>query len=138
LNIAIAALGRNHPLVAIYEINLASVQLARQQPAEAEVLLRDALEIRRRAPGVVPLRRRTFPDDDWSVGATKSLLGATLASLARYGEAEALLLEARHDLDASDGPQSRDARATNVRLVALYDAWGHPEKAAAYRARPAS
>jgi hypothetical protein len=87
---------------------------------------------------VLPSRRRTFPDDDWSIGATKSLLGGTLATLARYDEAEAMLLEARRDLDASDGPGSRDAKATNVRLAALYDAWRRPDKAAADRTRPSS
>jgi hypothetical protein len=72
------------------------------------------------------------------VGATKSLLGATLAALARYDEAETVLLDAQRDLDATAGPQSRDARATLTRLVALYDAWQRPEEAAAYRALLAS
>ena len=82
---------------------------------------------------IVPSRRRTLPEDDWSVGATKSLLGATLAALARYDEAEAMLLDAHRDLEAEPGPQGRAARATVARLVALYDAWGKPEKAAPYR-----
>ena len=128
LNIALPALGSEHPLIAIYKINLASVHLARKEPAAAEALLRQALPIRVRAPGVVPSRRRTFPEDDWSVGATKSLLGATLAALARYDEAETVLLEARRDLEATPGPQSRDAKATITRLVALYDAWGRPDR----------
>ena len=38
--------------------------------------------IRAHAPGVVPSRRRTFVEDDWSLGATKSLLGATLLALS--------------------------------------------------------
>ena len=96
----------------------------------------------------MPSRRRTFPEDDWSVGATKSLLGAALAGLARYDEAEAVLLEAHRDLEAEAGPfdsrespfaqgrpQGRDARATVARLVALYEAWGRPDKAAAFRVR---
>ena len=128
------ALGSEHPLIAIYRINLASVQLARKEPAAAEGLLREALPIRIRAPGVVPSRRRTFPEDDWSVGATKSLLGAALVALARYGEAEAVLLDARRDLQAMPDPQDRDARSTLTRLVALYEAWGRPDKAATYRA----
>jgi eukaryotic-like serine/threonine-protein kinase len=136
LNIAVPALGVEHPLIAIYKSNLATVYLARHEPAQAESLLRDALQIRIRAHGVVPSRRRIFPDDDWSVGATKSALGATLAALHRYDEAEAMLLEARRDLDAAAGPKSPDTTATNVRLVALYDAWGRPDKAAAYRSRP--
>ncbi len=42
LNIARPALGSEHQLVAIYTINLASVQLARKEPAAAEALLREA------------------------------------------------------------------------------------------------
>src|SRR5262245_9275589 len=138
LSIGMALVGGVHPLVAIYKSNLATVYLARHDPVRAEPLLRDALEIRVRAHGVLPYRRRIFPEDDWSVGATKSLLGATLTSLSHYDEAEAMLLEARRDLEASDGPENRDAVATNGRLAALYDKWGRPDKAAAYRPRPSS
>ena len=133
LNIALPTLGRDHQTIAIYQMNLASVHLALKEPAAAEPLIRHALQIRIRAPGDVPSRRRTLPEDDWSVGATKSLLGATLAALARYDEAEALLLDAHRDLEADPGPPRRAARATVARLVALYDAWGKPEKAAPYR-----
>jgi hypothetical protein len=58
--------------------------------------------------------------------------------LARYGEAETLLLDAQRDLDATAGPHSRDARETLTRLAALYDAWQRPDKAATYRALLAS
>ena len=46
--------GDHHQLVAIYAINLASVQLARNQSVAAEALLREALPIRAAAPEVVP------------------------------------------------------------------------------------
>ena len=133
LNIAVAAFGRDHPLTGIYAINLASVHLFRNQAKSAEPLVRQALQIRIRAPGVVPSRRRTFPEEDWSVAATKSLLGATLVALSRYDEAEAVLLDAHRDLTALPGPPGRDARTTLTRLVALYTAWGRPDRAAAYR-----
>jgi serine/threonine protein kinase/Tfp pilus assembly protein PilF len=133
LDIALPALGSGHQLIAIYKINLASVHLSQKRAGAAEALLRQALQIRVRAPGVVPTRRRTFPEDDWSVGATKSLLGASLAGLARYDEAEAVLLDAHRDLEAALGPRHRDAKAILTRLVALYEAWGRPDRAAAYR-----
>jgi tetratricopeptide (TPR) repeat protein len=79
LKIAGPALGPDHPLVAIYTLNLAAAQLARNTPdarAAAEVLLQDGLRIRALAPGVVPSRRRTFVEDDWSLGAARSLLTA--------------------------------------------------------------
>ena len=138
LKIALPALGREHPLVAIYSINLASVHLARNEAGAAEALLRQALPVRVRAPGVVPNRRRTFPEDDWSVGATKSLLGAALTALARYEEAESMLLEADRDLQTTPAPQGRDAKATVKRLVVLYEAWGRSDRAAAFRARLSS
>ncbi len=134
LNIALPTLGRDHPLIAIYRTNLASVQLQRNDPAAAEALLRQALPIRIRAPGVVPSRRRTFLEDDWSVGATRGLLGAALTALARYDEAETVLLDARRYFKDLPGPPGRDATMILTRLVALYEAWGRPDKAAAYRA----
>jgi len=134
LDIARPALGSEHQLIAIYTINLASVQFARREPKAAEALLRDGLRIRVLAPQLVPNRRRIFPEDDWSVGATKSLLGAVLTALARYSEAEAVLLEARRDLEALSPPPRRDVDATISRLIDLYIAWGKHDKAASYRA----
>ena len=110
LHIARPALGSEHQLVAIYTINLAAVYLARGQPEAAEALLREGLRIRALSPQLVPNRRRIFPEDDWSVGATKSLLGASLTALGRYGEAETVLLEARRDLDASASPPTPGCR----------------------------
>jgi serine/threonine protein kinase/tetratricopeptide (TPR) repeat protein len=134
LEIARPTLGSNHQLVAIYAINLASVHMARKDSAAAEPLLREGLRIRVLAPGLVPGRRRTFPEEDWSVGATKSLLGAALTGLGRYAEAEVMLLDARRDLEAS--PTSRDVEitATIRRLVELYAAWEKYDRAATYRA----
>ena len=97
-------------------------------------MLREGLRIRTHAPEIVPIRRRTFLEDDWSLGATKSLLGATLVSLGRYNEAETVLLDARNDLASHGPPQAPVMRATLTRLVQLYVAWGKPERAAAFRA----
>ena len=100
VTVARAAFGTDHQLVAIYTINLASVQLARKEPAAAEALLREGLRIRALAPGVVPSRRRTFREDDWSLGATKRLLGAALVARGRHAEADAVLVDARRDSEA--------------------------------------
>ena len=135
LDIVRPTLGRDHQLVAIYSINLAAIHAAQNQPALAEPLLREAVRVRAQAPGLVPVRRRTWKDDDWSVPATKSMLGAALVSLKRYDEAETLLLEARREVETA--PTSRaaaDTASLNTRLVELYVAWGKPEKAAVYRA----
>jgi serine/threonine protein kinase/Tfp pilus assembly protein PilF len=134
LDIVRPRLGSRHQLVAIYTINAGAVQLARRQPAIAEALLREGLRIRLQAAGVLPGRRRTLPDDDWSTGATKSLLGAALVAQARYVEAEGTLLEARAELEAMAPVRDQDVKTTIGRLVELYRAWGKPDKAAAYRA----
>jgi hypothetical protein len=135
LAIARPALGHDHQLVAIYAINLAQVQLARHNAAGAEVLLNEALPIRARAPGLVPSRRRTTVEDDWSVATTKALLGNSLVVQRRFADAEAVLLSARRDLDVQPQPSARDVKATITGLVQLYEAWGKREAAAAYRAR---
>jgi eukaryotic-like serine/threonine-protein kinase len=133
LDIARPALGRDHQLVAIYTINLASVQLKRNEPAAAEALLREGLRIRVLAPGLVPARRRIFIEHDWSVGATKSLLGASLVALRRYDQAEAVLLDARRDLESAPA-RGPEMKATIERLLELYVAWGKQDRAAGYRA----
>ncbi|MEO7273976.1 MAG: hypothetical protein ABI211_18415 [Vicinamibacterales bacterium] len=42
-------------------------------------------------------------EDDWSIGAARSLLGAALTDLRRYSDAEAQLLLARRELEAMPG-----------------------------------
>jgi serine/threonine protein kinase/tetratricopeptide (TPR) repeat protein len=133
LEIARPALGNDHQLIAIYTINLGAVHLARGRPQLAEPLLREGLRVRLLSPQMVPNRRRIFPDDDCTVAATRSLLGAALVALARYAEAEALLLDARRELMGSSAPP-RDVNVTTQRLVDLYSAWGKRDDAARYRA----
>lgn len=130
LEIARGALGRDHQLVAIYTINLGALSLARKEPAAAEPLLREGLRIRALAPGVVPSRRRTLLEDDWTLGATKSLLGASLVALGRGDEADAVLREARRDLDSLAPPRSAETKAAVLRLVEFYVPWGRHERAA--------
>ena len=74
-----------------------------------------------------------FLEDDWSLGATKSLLGAALTALKRYEEAEAVLLDARRDLQSVPAMRGSEMKDTITRLVALYVAWGKTENARAYR-----
>ena len=138
LAIARPSLGSDHQLVAIYAINLASIELASHRAAEAERLLREALPIRARAPELVPSRRRTVADDDWSVARTKALLGSSLLAQRRYADAEAILVETSRELERLPHPPARDVTATLTGLVQLYDAWGRRDAAASYRARLAS
>ena len=138
VDIARAVMGGDHQLLAIYTINLASARLARGDAKQAETLLREGLRIRALSPGMVPRRRRAFPQDDWSIGATESLLGSSLTALRQYSEAEKMLLAARHDLEALPQPPQVDITKTIARLIELYAAWGKRDQAALYRAQLAS
>jgi serine/threonine protein kinase/tetratricopeptide (TPR) repeat protein len=97
--------------------------------AEAESTLRESLA----------LREKTQPDD-WSVSNTRSLLGESLLGRGRYAEAEPLLLSGYEGLRAREARIPAFARALRLseageRILRLYDAWGQPEQAAAWKAR---
>ena len=116
------ALGEHHPAVAINLANVAEALLAEGKPGEAVPLLNDVLAF--------PLEM--LPADHASRAKAKSLLGACLTAQRRYPEAEKLLLDAY-------APQSRTGAAggaagnTYRRIVALYKAWGRPDRAEAFR-----
>jgi serine/threonine-protein kinase len=105
-------------------MGLALLDLGR--PGEAERVLIDSLE----------LRRKALPPDHWLIASSESVLGACLAAESRYPEAEALLIHAHAGLESSRGPDHARTVETRQRLVALYEAWGQPDRAAAWR-RPA-
>ena len=123
LAIAGAALGAGHQLVAIYSLDLASLELATKHAAAAEPLLRSGIRIRAQAPGVVPSRRRTFREDDWSLGSARSLLGASLAALGRYSEAQTELVQAQRELEAQPVSSASELAINDGRLAALYTTW---------------
>ena len=62
------------------------------------------------------------------------MLGACLTAERRYPEAEALLLRAHAGLETSRGRDHERTVETRERLVALYEAWGRPDRAAPWRA----
>ncbi|HYD83366.1 MAG TPA: tetratricopeptide repeat protein, partial [Opitutus sp.] len=109
IEITRAALGDEHPRIAAYTAHLAQIYLERGDAAHAEPLARAALV----------LRQRVSPGDAWRIAATQSLLGAALAALARYDEAEPLLLEADRVLQDIPGPQGRETAAHRARLAAF-------------------
>ena len=140
---------------------LARVAAARGDLAGAEATLRQILDARRHsdlppglplaatllALGEVLLARgqavaaRTFPargppfapgefePRHKDVAAVRGVLGASLVAQRRYAEAEPLLVESLAGLRG----RSAVADQAEARLVRLYEAWGRPEKADAYR-----
>ena len=122
-----SALGPEHPAVSRQEVGLARIYLDQGRLAAAERILHHALAI----------QQRSYAAGDWRLGITESLLGATCTRLSRFVEAEEHLLRALALLPpltpGVEGPKSRETRANRERLVALYEAWGRPEKAVPYR-----
>jgi len=93
------------------------------RPREAEPLLRESLE----------LRRQSLPPGHWLISSSESMLGACLTAEGRYAEAEALLLRAHAGLESSRGHDHERTIEARRRLVALYEVWGRPDRAAAWR-----
>jgi hypothetical protein len=96
--------------------------------AEGERMLRDALDI----------RQRVLPPSHWRIGYTQALLGRCLAAQRSFTDAEQLLLKGYELLFAKRGDGREETRETAGGLVALYEAWGKPDRAALYQrqARP--
>jgi eukaryotic-like serine/threonine-protein kinase len=118
-----SALGDDHQRAVRFTVALALVRVEQGRPRLAEPMLRRALEVQRRA----------LPKDDVRLGHTMSVLGGALTRLARYEEAEPLLVEAARifkDTKAT-GLEAEQARENRARLAALYEAWRQP--AAPYR-----
>jgi len=115
----------SHPEIARTMIALGMVLLEQGIPADAEPILRECLEIRRQA----------LPEDDWRIATTESLLGECLTSSEQYEEAEILLLDALAKLETECGAADERTLEALRRLIALYESWGQPERAARYRTR---
>jgi serine/threonine-protein kinase len=97
---------------------LGEVLRARDQAAAAEPFLREALD----------LRLNALSAQHKDVAAARGALGASLLAQRRYAEAEPLLVASHAGL------RGRAAAAgVGTQLVHLYEAWGRPEKADAYR-----
>jgi len=99
--------------------------LAQGMAAEAELLIRHAVEV----------RRRVFHAGDWRTASAESLLGAVLTKLGKYDEAAPLLLNAQRLLKDIPGPQAEEARANRERLANLAKARRAESAAAALMER---
>jgi tetratricopeptide (TPR) repeat protein len=112
-----------HPMVAaaLQVMGLSLVDLGRA--AEAEPLLRESLK----------LRREALPPGHRLIASSQSVLGACLAARGRFPEAEPLLLAGYRGLEASRGPDHVQTIEARRRLVTLYEVWGRPDRAAAWR-----
>jgi tetratricopeptide (TPR) repeat protein len=117
------ALPDTHPMVAgaMQILGVSLVDLGR--PGEAEPFLRESLE----------LRRRSLPSGHWLIASAESTLGSCLTAERRFREAEPPLLHGFEGLKAARGEGHELTVEARRRLVALYEAWGRPDRAAAWR-----
>ena len=120
------AAGREHPTTLATMADLALAYLSLEKFAASEPLARETLA----------LDAKVQPDD-WQRFRAEALLGASLAGLKKFADAEPLLVEgyqgmlARKDqMEVADKYHLDRAREW---LVRLYRAWGKPELAAEWR-----
>jgi Tfp pilus assembly protein PilF len=113
-----------HPSLAA-GLSILGLCLIRQgRPAQAEPLLTEALSI----------RAEKLPPGHWRRFDTESVLGEALAGQGRFESAEPMLLRAYQGLkDSETAPDVRKLEAAD-RVGRLYEGWGRPDKAAAWRA----
>lgn len=79
---------------------------------------------------VLAMRKQVLGDDHAAVARTLHNMGAVSK---RFGEAEGLLLSAHATRMKTFGENHASTHAAASALVKLYDAWGQPDKAAAWR-----
>ncbi len=118
----------DHPDIWLEMNNLAATLMLQIKFEEALPLLRAALDG----------RLRKFGKDSSVTGQSRVKLGEALTALAKFDEAETMLLEAEPLLAGPNIPPARHAQCVKD-LIALYEAWdkadpgkGHDAKAAAW------
>jgi tetratricopeptide (TPR) repeat protein len=116
----------SHPMIAASLQVLALSLIDLGSADEALPLLRESLA----------LRRRNLPPGHWLIATSESALGACLTALGRHREAEPILLGSYESLRGAKGEGHERTVEARQRLVALYEAWGKPARAAAYRSAP--
>lgn len=89
----------------------------------AEAALRECLE----------LRRTHLPAGHWLIAAAQSVLGEHYAFAGDYAAAERHLLDGYEGLRAARGAEHQRTQEALASLIAMYQKWGRPEKAAEYR-----
>lgn len=116
----------NSPVRATALAVRAALLLTQKKPVEAELKLRECLNIREK---VQP--------DEWPTFDAKSMLGEALLDQKKYADAEPLLLEGYKGLKKYRAkiPPSDKIRFTRAieRLIRLYDAWNKSVKSAQWR-----
>jgi tetratricopeptide (TPR) repeat protein len=107
---------------------LGRILLMQARWSEAEPLLRESLAI-----------RESVMADDWRRYEAMSLLGGAMLGQGQYAEAEPLFVRGYEGMKARESwivsPARSRLREAAERVIQLYEVWGQPEKAAAWKAK---
>jgi eukaryotic-like serine/threonine-protein kinase len=122
LDIARRLLGEEHAAFWILIANHASTYVSKGECGVAESLLRES------SAGM----KRTIPTPGVRLALNQALLGECLFRSRRFEEAESLLL-ASYSALAESRQGERFTHRVADQLASLYQAWGRPEKAVAFR-----
>ncbi len=117
-------LGPTHPETAESLTMLAGVLNRSGRAREAEARIRESARV----------MRQVFGDQHVQTAFAESMLAENLVAQERFAEAEPILLRAHALLVAVDDASNFCPVDSLKRMVALYDAWAKPERAAPYRA----
>ncbi len=116
--------GPDHPSSGNATVNLAALLVRMGKFEEAE---RDYLE-------VIALYARVFGQDNINTATVRNLLGECLTKMGKFPQAEKLLVDSLAIIKGRFGQGHPRTQAIVRRLVALYEAWGKPQKLAVYQA----
>jgi tetratricopeptide (TPR) repeat protein len=105
--------------------------------AQSEALVREGRfdEAAALLRGCLALREKALPQGDWLLADTRSRLGAAMAGEGKHAQAEPLLLDAHAALSDDRLCPADNRRQAIQRIIQLYEAWGKPDQAAAWRPR---
>jgi tetratricopeptide (TPR) repeat protein/tRNA A-37 threonylcarbamoyl transferase component Bud32 len=116
------------PLLAMDLAALGLSLLEQSRWPEAEAVLHECSTIREKAA-----------PDAWSTFDARSMLGGSLLGQGRYVEAEPLILSGYEGMKAREEKlplmAKRRLAKAGERVVRLYEAWGKPEQASAWKAK---
>ncbi len=124
LDIYIANLGPRHHFSGIMYCNLGDLYYLQQRYAEAEAAYQEGLSI----------LAEVLPADHWQLAFNRSLFAQVWMAQHRFAEAEPLLMEGYTVLNNQFGASHARSREALDRVIQLYEAWGKPAAAEAYRA----
>jgi tetratricopeptide (TPR) repeat protein len=112
-----------------------SIAASLQTLGRCDDKLGDTASGRRELEESLALRRKFLPADSWLIASSEGFLADHDMLVKQYSKAETLSLDAYAVMTKSLGPQHPKTQATVQRLIALYEAWGQPAKAAAFRSK---